>query len=1034
MKPQKTNACNKKIKFRAAKENIVLLNISPNGILIKIKTIASRMSSKILHSRSKVFYFLLNIAIIQLMAFSSLLAQTTTEIAGKVTSAQGDALSGVSVRVKGSSRGTSSDASGNYRINVTGSNTALEFSNIGFATIEVPVNGRTSINVTLQEQAEALGEVVVVGYGTTNVRDLTGSVARVTEKNFNRGVNTSPDQLVQGRVAGVQVVNNSGAPGSDVTFRIRGISSVRSGNQPLFVVDGVPLQGANTKPSGNAGALNATPASNPLNFINPNDIESIDILKDATSTAIYGSRGANGVVIITTKKGKRGAPRLDINLYTGISQLRKNIDYMSADQYREAIKMRSLNATKFDGEASLDPFKEILRTGFTKNYDASISGGNADANYRLSGGYLQQDGLIKMSGLKKLTGNFYGVFKMLDGKLTFNTNIIASNTIQNSAPVSNDANVQGSLIGNAVEWNPTIPLRNPDGSFTQEKYKTIGLGTNPLALLEYYRDVTDITNLLGNVSANYEFIKGLDYKITLGINQSRATRKIDFNGNLFLSNITGRGLASVSNSTLFSRNLTHTLNYNKEFSPNFRMNSLLGYEYQVYKQNSSNVTGSNFTTFSVLGSDILGNTPAGLLSATTTTAPSNSLQSFFGRSNLIFADKYYISAILRADGSSKFGENNKYGLFPSVSGAWVLSREAFSPKVFTNLKLRAGWGITGNQEFPAGAAQGRYSFRPGTMSLANVANPNLKWETTETVNLGLDFAFAGNRLSGTIELFDRKTKDLLFQLPTIQPAPNAQYWTNIDATIINKGIELGLNATLISKKSLNLEVGVNATALTNKFTNYTGAPILTGRISGSGLGGGIPVQLLTNDQPLFIYNLRDYLGLDQNGAAIYSETATYQGTPNPKYLLGFNAALTSGKFDFSANFFGTFGHKLFNNTALVNLSPSTLATGRNASDKVGLSNESMNNAVVLSDRFLENGNNLRLSNATIGYNFGNIGKAFKGLRLYITGQNLFVITKYTGFDPEVNTDKVTNGVPSFGIDYQSYPAPRTFVFGINTSL
>jgi TonB-dependent starch-binding outer membrane protein SusC len=318
--------------------------------------------------------------------------------------------------------------------------------------------------------------------------------------------------------------------------------------------------------------------------------------------------------------------------------------------------------------------------------------------------------------------------------------------------------------------------------------------------------------------------------------------------------------------------------------------------------------------------------------------------------------------------------------------------------------------------------------------LANVANPDLKWETTETVNAGVDFAFLNNRFSGTVEVFHRETNDLLFQLPTIQPAPNAQYWTNIDASIINKGAEVSLNAVVLNQKSLHWDLGVNATFLKNRFTNYSGAPILTGRISGSGLGGGIPVQLLTKDQPLFVYRLRDYLGLDHDGVALYSTEATYKGNPNPNFLLGINTSLAYESFDFNANLNGAFGHKLYNNTSLVNLSPSTLAISRNASDEVGLSNESLNNAVVLSDRFLENGNYLRLSNATLGYTFGNLGSKIKNLRLYLTGQNIFVITKYTGFDPEVNTDKQTNGVPSFGIDYQSYPLPRTIIFGLNVSL
>lgn len=982
--------------------------------------------------KPKLFSRFCWVFLLLLLRYVPTIAQTKT-VTGVVLDEANIPLPGVSVKLKNAPTTTVTSVDGKFSISVPSGSAVLVFSIIGYKPMEITVGDRISLSVSLNPGDYKLNEVVVIGYGTQTVKELTGAVSRVSEKNFNKGINTSPDQLVQGKVAGVQVLNNSGAPGGDVTFRIRGTSSVRSGNQPLFVVDGVPLDGRSTKPTAGAGQLNSTPSSNPLSFINPNDIESIDILKDATSTAIYGSRGANGVVIITTKKGKSGAPKLDLNVYTGTSSLLRNIDYMSANQYRETIASRGLNPTLFNGGASVDPLKETLRNGVTQNYDASISGGDKSGNYRISGGYLDQDGIVKKSGFRKLTGNFYGSYKFLENKLTVSTNIIASNTIQQSPAITNDANVQGSLIGNAIEWNPTIPLRDETGAYTQEKYKGIGLGTNPLALLDYYKDGTDINNVLASVSANFQILKSLDYKVVFGMNRATSNRTIDMNGKLFFSEITGRGLASINNADLFSRTLTHTLNYNNKLSSAISLNGLLGYEYQVYKQNNSVITGRDFSSFDVLGTDIIGNSPVGSITRSSYRDPSNSLQSFFGRVNLNFHSKYLLSATFRADGSSKFGDNNKYGYFPSIAGAWLLSEESFFPEIFDNFKLRTGWGKTGNQEFAAGAAQYRYNLGVGSISLANVANPDLRWESSETYNAGVDFSLLRGRLSGTLDIFDKRTNDLLFQLPAIQPAPNAQYWTNIDGTIINRGVELGVNGVLIDKV-VKWDLGFNATALNNKFTNYNGAPILTGRVSGSGLGGGIPIEVLANDQTLFVYKLRQYQGLNSLGVAQYSNTAEYSGDPNPDFLLGINTSVSYKKFDFSANFNGAFGHKVYNNTRLANMSPSTLSISRNTSAEVGLSNESLSNANVLSTRFLEKGDYLRLNNSTIGYTFGNINSSLRNLRVYTTGQNLFLITKYSGFDPEVNTDKQTAGVPSFGIEYQPYPTARTFIFGLNVSL
>lgn len=837
-------------------------------------------------------------------------------IRGIVTDASDQAaLPGVSVLEKGTLNGVTTDSNGRFSISVSAGESVLIFSFTGYLAQEVPVGEQEVIEVRLTQDIQRLDEVVVVGYGTARVKDLTGSVSRVTAADFNQGISASPDQLIQGKVPGVHIVNNSGAPGGEVTFRIRGSSSVRSGNQPLFVVDGVPLDGRNTKPGVTAGELGTTAGSNPLSFINPNDIASIDVLKDASATAIYGARGANGVVIITTKKGKAGEMSLNLDLSAGMSNLLNKPDIMDAATFREALEHRGF--TGYDGGEAVNAFDRITRSAYTQVYNLSVSGGNENGNYRLSAGYHDQDGIILKTGLKKYTGNFTGGFKFLkDDRLKIDISLIASGTSEQGAPIAENSNVNGSLVGNAIEWNPTVPFRDGDGNLVQRTYDggtgVSGLPTNPLALIEYYNDVSNVANILGSASAAFRIMDGLEYKFILGVNHAKGNRTVNTSGELFLSTITDLGLSVANTSTLTSSTLTHTLNYHKELGSDILLDALAGYEFQTYKNYVTGISASGFTSFEVDGTDILQNPSNDNVRVSSFRDPSNELQSLFGRVNLNFSDKYLLTGTIRSDGSTKFGENNQYGYFPSFAGAWVLSEEPFlsGSKGIDQLKLRLGWGRTGNQEFPAGAARERYAFGQQSISLVNVANPNLKWETTETYNIGLDFAFLNYRLSGSLEYFDKSTRDLLFQLPALQPAPAAQYWTNLPASVRNSGFELLLNAVLVDKQGIWWEAGLNATFLDNKFSDYEGAPVLTGQINGNGLGGGSNSQQLANGQPLFAFNMVEFLGFDENGAALYSEESRFAGDPNPNFLLGFNTGLNIGKFGLSLNFSGAFGHQL----------------------------------------------------------------------------------------------------------------------------
>ncbi|GAB3653730.1 TonB-dependent receptor [Echinicola sediminis] len=960
-------------------------------------------------------------------------------ISGVVKDASdGQTIPGVNIMVKGTQNGTVTDLDGAFQLSLEDNAATLVVSFVGYLSQEVSLGNQSYLDIYLEQDVQSLDEVVVVGYGTTKKRDLTGAVNRVGEESFNKGVNVSPDQLIQGKVAGVDIVNNSGAPGGEVTFRIRGNSSVRSGNQPLFVVDGVPLDGRNTKPGATAGELGSTEGSNPLNFINPNDIESIDVLKDASATAIYGSRGANGVVIITTKKGKSGAPSVNLDLSSGVSTIARRPDIMDADTYRRALAHRGTEEN--NGGASVNAFDEITQTAMTNMLNLSISGGGDRNNYRLSLGYHDQEGIIKESGLTKYTANYTSSYRLLpDDRLKLDISVIASNTAEEGAPVAEDSNVNGSLIGNAIEWNPTVPFRDANGNFIQRMYNQAGnevdgLPTNPAALIAYYNDKSNITNILGSFAATYQIIEGLDYRFSLGVNHSKGNRQVDTSGDLFLSTITDLGLAVVNSSALTSRTLTHTLNYQKEWE-NLRINALAGYEFQDYKSYVSNITARGFTNFDLLGSDILQNPSRDNVGVSSFRDPTNQLQSVFGRLNMSFMDKFLITGTMRADGSTRFGENNKYGYFPSFAGAWVLSEEGFmkGSSLVDNLKLRLGWGKTGNQEFPAGASQERYAFGNQQISLVNVANPDLKWETTETVNIGVDFSLFRSKLMGSLEYFDKATTDLLFQLPTIQPAPAAQFWTNIPATVKNKGVELMLSTVVMESDKLMWEIGANATYLNNQLTDYEGAPVLTGQINGNGLGGGSNSQQLVNDQPLNVFRMLVFEGFDENGSAQYSDQEMFVGNPNPDVLLGFNTRLNYGKLGFNMSMNGALGHQVYNNTANAYLTAANFGLGRNSSSEIGLGSENLGNANVVSTRFLEDADFLRLQNATVTYDVGAIGNVLSGLRLSLTGQNLFLITDYSGFDPEVNTNRAVGGVPSFGIEYAPYPAARTFMLGVSAS-
>lgn len=971
-------------------------------------------------------------------------AQATRSVSGKVVDAQANGLPGVTVIIPGTTTGTSTGVDGTFELTVPEATTTLSFSSIGFTAQQVDIAGKSSVQVTMREDAQALSEVVVVGYGTARKQDVTGAVAVIGEKDFNKGTFTSPDQLLQGRVSGVQVSNNSGQPGGPSTIRIRGNSAVTGTGQPLYVIDGVPLDGRTARPGLVASAdVGSGADSNPLNFLNPDDIETFTVLKDASATAIYGSRAAYGVVLITTKKGNTGAPVLSVGASTGFSTLLRRPEFLDAGQYREAITYYGVPAANDKG-ADVNALDEILRTGYLQNYNVAMSGGGETGRYRLSLGYLDQDGIVRKTGFKKYSANLSTNLQFLESKkLGVDVNIATSQFREELANITTDAGFRGSLIGQALQWNPTQSLRNPDGSL----FIQAGDVVNPLAAQELYNDDSRVNTILASIAPSYKFTSWLEYRLLLSVNYNSGERRTSINQRLInYPGIEGQGFAAISNNELVTQQIVHTLNFNREVATNLNLNALLGYEYTKFSNSGSNVNAfgnrdeGGFGNFGLDYTNYIQYSAAGNRRVSSFFDPSSELQSVFGRAILNFKDRYVLTGTLRRDESTKFGPNNRVGYFPSFAAAWDLSQEAFFPaERLTQLKLRAGYGLTGNQEFPAGAAQFRYTLdNNGAQSPLNDANDDLKWQADAQFNVGIDIGAFNNRLTFSADYFNKTTTDILFPTTPGEPRPSvaAIRWDNLDAKIVNKGVEMALGTTLVSNEQVEVGLNVNATFIRNEVSDLVGAAIPTGAINGQGLSGALS-QSIRNGYPINAFFLPQYNGLNENGLSNEFGAIAYAGSPNPRTLLGLSANARYGKLALIANMTGVFGQYIYNNT--LNAVGNVGQIG--ASKNIALSTfensikEATGNPSAATTRYLEKGDFLKMSNLTLSYTFGDVGSFVKGARLYVTGQNLFVLTSYDGFDPEVNTVKRgANQVPSIGIDYLPYPSARTFTFGVNFNL
>ena len=975
----------------------------------------------------------------------SLNVYSQKQITGNVKDSKGVGIVGASVVVKGSKGGTSTNAEGGFRLTVPESATTLSISAIGYTSQDADISVSNVVAVSLVESTGSLNEVVVVGYGTARKKDLTGSVASVTTKEFNKGQINSPEQLLQGKVPGLQITNSSGQPGGLTVVKIRGNNSIRTGNTPLYVVDGVILDGRSPRPSFAPSGVGTTPASDPLTFINPNEIQEVQVLKDASASAIYGSRGANGVILITTKKGALGAAKVEVNASAGFSNEMRRIDVLSAGGYRDAIA--KYGAPVSDSGASINVFDQILRKSFTQNYSVALSGGNENGKYRASFLAGDQDGIILKTNLKKYVGNFNGQYKFLDKKLSFDFNVTAANVGEHIAPISQDAGSNGNLISLALIWNPTLALKRSNGTYNQENPSG---QVNPLALSDAYNDVTNITTVLGNANAAYKFTDWLEYRFIYGLNYGTGDRKGEIQGWIKGTggNADNAGAAAVLNNYLFSQTLTHTLNFNKKLSQDFNLNAVAGYEYWKTEYWGSNtyVYGFDYNLnqlnrTSIHYYDNMDDGKRANLSTGSFREPKVEIQSYFARAIVNYLDKYILTGTFRADGSSKFGSSNRYAYFPSLAASWVISSEDFmkGTSLFNTLKLRAGYGQTGNQEFPADAALDVYRYNSfGSITTRHFGNKDLKWETQESYNVGLDFTMLGNRLNGVIDYFYKKTKDPIFLSVVPQPTGlGGTQYKNLDGAYVrNSGVEIGLWGDIITGRDFSWSANANVTFVKNKFIfPAVGIPplALTGALHGQGTSGAYS-EAIANNQPVDVYYLRQFQGFDKDGIGVYSTVPQYSGDPNPTAFVGFTTDISYKKWSLNLGTHGSFGNKLYNNTAMSVLNISNIVGGRNMASGLVASSENVSNPIAVSTRYLEKGSYFKLHSASLRYTFGNIGNYLKNLGVFISVNNVFVISKYKGFDPEVNVDKALNGIPSLGVDYIGYPTQRTFLGGLNFSL
>lgn len=982
-----------------------------------------------------------------LMNVSWVFAQLT--VTGRVQSASGEPLIGVNVIEKGTTNGTVTDLNGQFSLQVE-KGKVIVFSYIGFLTQE-NVAENTIMNVTLREDTEKLDEVVVIGYGSMTRKDVTSSITTVKAKDMNVGVITTPAQMLQGKVPGLTIANTSDPNGS-ASIALRGASSLRTGEamEPYYVIDGVP------------GVS--------ISLVAPEDIESIDVLRDASATAIYGSKAANGVIIITTKKGnKNGHTNVNYSGYVAWDQTMKTLDMMDANQLLSFAKSNEIDLSPYydvDHPANTDWQDEVLRTGFSHNHNVSINGGNQKTSYNASINFLDREGVVRGTNMDRLTARSFLQTKALNDRLDISLSLNAS--IRNSSTGPTGTTGQ-SVLDAMYYYSPLVPVKNAEGGWYSNT--SISQNYNPVGMLNEDRYNTKEKLLQGVAKATLHIIDGLDWNLNLSYQNQQFIYSNYNSTQTQLPSVASRhGQADRSTVENIRKQMETYLNWEHTFADAHKVGLMAGYSWEqadnndgfglkVYNFYNDNLGYYNMAMANNISiNDIINNSLSTLR-----------MISFYGRANYSYKSRYLLQATVRRDGSSAFGINNRWATFPSVSAAWRITEENFmkNQNVFDDLKLRVGYGVSGNSlgfdAFYAHQIYGAtgwftYVNANGTSSdyrvlgAARNSNPDLKWESTSMFNIGLDFGFFNNRLTGTIEYYDKRTSDLIYDYPVSTSRYSYGTMTANVGDISNKGIEVTLNAVPVQTRNFTWSTSINISHNKNvveKLSNETysvnyinmGNPDIGGYSSST-------VQRIMEGSPIGQFYVYEWAGYDKNGGSLfndYDEEGNLVGTTDtpddtdrrkagsaqPKITYGWNNDLTWKNWTLSAFFQGIAGNKIFNATRAYYNNVSLVSNGKNVLAEVASEQKAHDSrAQAPSNRYIENGSYFRLATLTLGYNFGKLGNWVNNLRIYATCNNVFTITGYKGIDPELSL-----GGLEPGIDWRNttYPRTRTFMVGVNVN-
>lgn len=980
--------------------------------------------------------------ILMILCVQNIMAQKRT-VSGIVTDSKNEPLIGVNVTIKNASTtGTITDIDGKYSLEIPSGNSVLVFSTQGYSTQEVKVSNRSVVDIVLKDDMQALEEVVVVGYGTMKKSDLTGSVSSITSDNFKLGTDLTPQQLMQGAFSGVNISQNSGKPGGSNTIRVRGGTSITASNDPLYVIDGVPISTSAGVNQSNIGSSTTDffdqEPINPLSNINPNDIESINILKDASATAIYGSRGANGVIMITTKKGKAGMRQLDYSFNLGVSTVAKKLDVLTGDEYRKTVS--ELGLTLDDKGQNTDWQDVIFRTAISQNHYVSFMSGSENTSYRASAGYSNQNGVMEGSGMKSANARMNINHKALNDKLKLNMNISYGETNSDQAPVSNTVGSEmgSSMLYEAYVFNPTYPIYNEEGDY----YDVPPYRVNPASFSKELLDERATSQFLGNLTADWNFYKPFTLQVNAGYNKNTINR----NSYISKSNLLGNGnngYVTVQKLSDYSKLLETILKYNQSFGKH-NIDAMVGYSWQYFYSEGQTTKAygflsDNFKWYSLAA--------AQTVESVSSYAESNTLISMYGRINYNYADKYLLTATVRRDGSSRFGSGNKWGIFPSVAASWRISQEDFFQNdIMSDLKLRASFGITGSQEIgnynslsTLGASTNGYLVGGEKITIVlpqQYTNPDLKWEQTAQTDIGIDFGFLNGKIRGSIDYYYKKTTDLLLSVAVPSPSLITTQIANV-GTVTNQGIELDLSFDLMRTKDFAWDANLNLSHNKNEVVSlsngqWTGDNMQVAPCQGQGLSGTY-AQLIMPGQPIGTFYGKRFIGV-VDGVEQFANDGEPEviGCAQPDLTFGLGTNLQYKNWTLSLNFRGSIGNDVYNCTA-NNLAYLSNLPGRNVLKEAVTSGVNRDQAKVYSSRFIEDGSFVRLDNLSLGYNFSLPKLYISNARVFVSAQNLFVITGYSGADPEVNSEISRTGVAPLGVDYLSYPKARTFSMGINLS-